>query len=416
VGVMAAEIIVMEERAGYTTKRRAPKGDALPYGCITDIAKDVLHNIRRAALGARAKDFLNYTAVLSFGDAGRARKRGAPDPGLTCRFELAAWAEELGWDKANVLRVRKQLTALNIVSFETGSIPGEGALRWNIEFSTWRALDPEYRRARYARPNAGRKKQSQQEPTVVILNTGGGQSGVVSLIQNEGDGVVSLNTEKESKRQRGGIKLTKGASSKPTAGRARGDPLISNNNSSYGREETATNVTARSADRAVVLSAKNNQNDNADAPPLQASVEPSTPSSAPPPSPAASTRAARPRKLSDAELEAHNREAQYVRLLIEALRKQLGVKSIPNEGREKQAAHWFYAEGASMEAVLAFYAAMKATPYWHGKFLSLAHVQAPFAEHKGDAASYQVAEARSSSPRLRAASLSESDYSKFQRL
>lgn len=388
-----ARIYVMEERTGYRTRK--PRDATLPYGCITDIAKDVLHNIRRAALGARAKDFLNYTAVLSFGDAGHARKRGASEPGLTCPFLLGAWADELGWHKSDVLRTRKQIVSLNILSFEADEArPGEGTLRWNVVFETWRALDPEYRRARYARPNAGRKKRGEQQASVGDLNSGGEQSpvgnlntsnkqtGVGDLIHSNQASVSSLNTQNNSNSLRKRIKLPTDASSEPGNGQARDDALIKNNISPYGDiEETVTNVTARSAVRADVSGAeKNNQNDNESSSPLQAEVDvaPSPASARPFPK-----RAARERKMSDEEIA-------YCQELMDRIKPLRRPSSVIRHTVEWMACRRCYglSPRPTIDQLEQLYTLEITRPAWDARSLDIAHLPPLVAPFLGDPDAY----------------------------
>lgn len=66
----------------------------VPFSCMTGASKDVLRHIQQGALSANAKYFLTMIAIASFGNAGWQKQQHLPDPGVSCRFDLSAWARD----------------------------------------------------------------------------------------------------------------------------------------------------------------------------------------------------------------------------------------------------------------------------------------------------------------------------------
>jgi hypothetical protein len=134
----------------------------LPFSCMTGASKEVLRHIQQGALSAKAKYFLTMIAIASFGNAGWQKQQGRHDPGLSCRFELSAWAQEHGWSRQSTWRIREQMVTLGILSYEPDPThPQQGTLSWNLDYSQWQVLDATYRRQRYTRPGAGRPRRTE---------------------------------------------------------------------------------------------------------------------------------------------------------------------------------------------------------------------------------------------------------------
>src|SRR5215469_682245 len=135
----------------------------LPFSCMTGASKNVLRHIQQGALSAKAKYFLTMIAIASFGNAGWQKQQHLPDPGVSCRFALSAWAREHGWSRQSTWRIREQMVDLGILFYEPDPLhPQEGLLRWNLDFSAWQVLDDTYRRQRYARRGSGRPQRTEQ--------------------------------------------------------------------------------------------------------------------------------------------------------------------------------------------------------------------------------------------------------------
>src|SRR5690348_12578775 len=129
----------------------------IPFSCMTGVSKDVLRYIQQGALSAKAKYFLTMIAIASFGNAGWQKQQGRHDPGLSCRFELSAWAREHGWSRQSTWRIREQMVTLGILTYEPDPThPQQGTLSWNLDYSQWQVLDATYRLQRYTRKGAGR--------------------------------------------------------------------------------------------------------------------------------------------------------------------------------------------------------------------------------------------------------------------
>jgi hypothetical protein len=135
----------------------------IPFSCMTGASKEVLRHIQQSALSAKAKYFLTMIAIASFGNAGWQKQQHLPDPGVSCRFALSAWAREHGWSRQSTWRIREQMVALGILFYEPDPVhPQEGLLRWNLDFSQWQVLEDSYRRQRYTRRGAGRPQQTEE--------------------------------------------------------------------------------------------------------------------------------------------------------------------------------------------------------------------------------------------------------------
>ncbi len=170
-------------------------------GSVTGYAKEVVRNIRRAAVSAQMKDFLLEVYDRSFSNAGYQRRAGLENPGGSCPFDNASWASELGMRRQHMYRLRKRAEELGILFYDEGERDLScGWLRWNLAFDQWQPLDTEYRRQRYARPGAGRKS-----------------NGLRSIAENESNGVRSIASDR--------IKLVTPACFNPATEAAREAPL-----------------------------------------------------------------------------------------------------------------------------------------------------------------------------------------------
>ena len=148
----------------FPTTEGAARASApiLPFSCMTGASKDVLRHIQQGALSTKAKYFLTMIAITSFGNAGWQKHQHLPDPGISCRFDGASWAREHGWSRQYTWRIREQMVALGILTYEPDQTHAQqGTLRWNLDFSQWQVLDDTYRRQRYARPGAGRPREAE---------------------------------------------------------------------------------------------------------------------------------------------------------------------------------------------------------------------------------------------------------------
>jgi hypothetical protein len=138
---------------------------ALPLGCVTGTAKDVLRIIARAAVSLHMMRFLLEMHTRSFGNAGYQRRAGSPRPGSSCPFNNAEWARELGLARQNLFRLRVQAVALGMVTYAPNATDQSvGRLTWNLDFDAWVPLQAEYRKQRNTRLGAGRTSESVRTP------------------------------------------------------------------------------------------------------------------------------------------------------------------------------------------------------------------------------------------------------------
>lgn len=77
-----------------------------------------------------------------------------------CAFDLATWARALGVRRQNLWRTREALVTLGILRYETCEVGAEWSARlvWSLNATDWTPLTEQYRRARYHRAGAGRKR------------------------------------------------------------------------------------------------------------------------------------------------------------------------------------------------------------------------------------------------------------------
>lgn len=119
--------------------------------------------------------------------------------------------------------------------------------------------------------------------------------------------------------------------------------------------------------------------------------------------------AARTRKLTDEQLEAHRVEAAWCSALLADYCAALDVTELPKsqEGKERQAAHWFYGQLAGVEdgaaKVMACYRLLKRDPFWQNRPLSLQKLTEHFPEYRRDPKGFrehieQAAKPRASYP------------------
>jgi len=107
-------------------------------GGVTGYAKEVVRNIRRAAVSAQMKDFLLEVYDRSFSNAGFQRRAGLENPGGSCPFDNASWASELGLRRQHMYRLRKRAEELGILFHDEGASDRScGRLRWNLAFDQW---------------------------------------------------------------------------------------------------------------------------------------------------------------------------------------------------------------------------------------------------------------------------------------
>ena|SRR5579859_342304 len=110
-------------------KASEPEREPL-VGCVTGAAQDVIRNIRRAAVSAQLMRFLLLAYDRSFSTAGYQRRAGRKAPGGSCAFENSAWAQEMGIERQNLWRLRRQAEALGLMFYEQDETdPSRGRAR-----------------------------------------------------------------------------------------------------------------------------------------------------------------------------------------------------------------------------------------------------------------------------------------------
>jgi hypothetical protein len=297
----------------------------------------------------------------TFGDAGRHRKRGHSE--LSCDFSLGQWAAALELDKSNVRQIRADLEACHILSFTPDPTePGRGTLSWNTAFTEWQRYD-----------HRGRPKRA----SVVISS--GERDNITTLARQKSDNITTaacLN----------GDNITTLARQKAAVDAARAAPLINNK-----RRIPVTIVTGEAQGASAVA------------------VRDVSPTLFGDPAPSARAGPRRPQKtkLTPEQLAAHRAEQAWCSELLAALRAELGLRRLPNEGKERDAAHWFYGELQGVEdavtKVMTCYRVTKRDPFYQTRPLSLQKLREFFPEYRRDPKGYRARIAAAGAPRAHGA-------------
>jgi hypothetical protein len=313
-------------------------GRVIPFSCSTNLANDVMDGLRAAKLRAVAWDVCAYMHRKTFGNAGLHRKRRQSE--VWCDFKLSTWAHEVPCDKGNLKRVIDRLEECRIIVWQGGD-RASGKIGWQVDLTLWKR----YGAPGGARPGAGRPRKSEFNTTTPPASEPG-------VYRNQND------NGNNSIRQQNLIKMTTATAHKPAtdadSGAAQESGRIPKETLPIGNgAEGATAPSPSSV--ASALEGVSNADDSADAQTPPISRRPPT-----------RTRP-RQRKIQDpAALEAHNKRAQYMRLLIEGLSRALGGE-LPTPGEQRQHAGWFYdrKEGpAPIEDVVACFTVCLEDPFF----------------------------------------------------
>ena len=410
-----------EERAPYTTPpqgvsdTQAQDGAVKPptpiFGAITGYAQDVDENINAAAISEKMGKFLNEARRRSFSTAGYQQRAGSPEPGIWCDFDLAAWAAKLGITRSYLWRLREQAVDLHFLTYHPAADGAPiGRLRWNLTFSEWTALQPDYRQQRYARHGAGRKPADVPQASERITFD--------SCADEDKSKVIRLPATNKSKVIREQIKSDTTACLESASVQARGAALRKKKEDTERIQTDAIASGVASPQRSGEVSLNgfkapptHAQPDVAlaDMPPAdtthQQTAEQTPPLAARPPrvKPAVKpTAAKRERKLTDEQLVAHQEEQAWCAALLAAFRAELGVKSLPNEGAEKTAAKWFYRElmgvADGIEKVIGCYRATQLNPFYARSEMPLVKLRGLFAKYRQDPAGFRKAQEAAAGP------------------
>lgn len=348
-------------------------------GCMTGDAGEVNRRLKQISYGSQVTRFLRQLEDMTFSKAGLHRKWGHANPGSWCWFELAGWATELNLHKSTLLHVRKRLIEDGLIWFEPHTeTPGVGRIGWNLKFSEWRPLQPDYRTWGGARSGAGRRSIKTQ-PAIDNLN----------------ESVGNLKTDNSSYQQNvssyqrmpdeNAFKLPTVACSEDGQEAApREAPIKGYENKEKIEANASSAATSADATPAPVNAT--------------AHTSPSQPSE-----PQETKTSRRPRKLTDDQLAAHRAEQGWCSALLADYRTELGVATLPSEGKERAAAHWFYAQLQDVEdgaaKVMACYRLTKRDPFWQNRPLSLQKLTELFTEYRRDPAGYRARIEQARTPR-----------------
>lgn len=341
-------------------------------GAVTGYAKEVVQNIRRSAVSRQMKDFLLEVYARSFGNAGFQRRAGRSDPGGSCEFRNVEWAHEFGIHRQHMYRLRVRAEELGMLRYIPDPLDStQGRLVWNLAFKEWLPLDAEYRRARYARPGAGRKPKPQEESP------------------EESNGLHEESNGLRSEKSNGLHEESNGLRV-PTADKSNGLRNVIKRVTHDGSEtgnSAASQAPKEIEEREIDLKEKKKKEDH-DAAHAASSATQATPS-----------KAKRPRKLTDEQVPHHQAEAVYINEVLAGVRAFLRVKQLPSEKQQRQGVRWFYTiredgQPVPVEDLLEWYRLMKSRDFWDGKFLNLMSLQKDYAGASGDLAAYRETVAR----------------------
>lgn len=162
----------------------------------------------------------------------------------------------------------------------------------------------------------------------------------------------------------------------------------------HPRDGARTNTTNRTNTTEPTEAAHDDERAERGAASAAAASEPATPQEAP--------KTKRERKYS-------GEEQAYVSAVLTGIKAINGTKgALPTEGRERQAAHWFYRandkEPVPVDDVLDLYRTVKARAFWQGKYLSLQSLEAEYTEYRRDPATFRAAAKANAAPQRQRAS------------
>lgn len=358
----AADVSGLSGLSGVTPVAAEDTTDLFfPFSCSTNLANDVMDHLRRVKPGMAAWSVCAYIHRQTFGKAGAQRRRGESEPGRWCAFDLARWAAELDLPKSNLLRIRNDLATCHIILFEpSGTRRGQGRIGWNLAFDQWQRYSHHGGR----RPGAGaphgnqnaRKTTPRPDAEVEEVEHAPDSSDAAESIsvitpinQHEHENNHGNNENNHHDNDESISVITKTISVSTNS-----ISVITPSTAEAGREAGAGHL------QEVVRSEEEETSPNGDARALSA--------------PRAASAVA-PKKRTPREPRPDGEEMRYVRQLLEDIQREIGTKNaLPKEGRERQAAHWFYRNGpngapALREQVVLCYRLTKIR--WRGSYLSL---------------------------------------------
>jgi hypothetical protein len=346
---------------------------------MTDAANDVTELISTLDAPRNVLRFLLRLERETFGNAGWHRQRGSDVPGASCVFDLARWVMVLNMSKSQIIHLRTRLVEDRIITHD----PATSEIAWNLNFDEW-----QIRAWGGARLGAGRPKLPAQQP--VIDNLINSVQAVIDNLNMERTRIADLKTKNDSSRQCSPDEnlfkssMLVRSQSGTVAGRS-----IRLRKSTEEREKKEEKTTADAVGRVADAT-------NVGEPVVTSEIAlPATRT----PSRKTSTSSAKASREKAAP-KYDGEEQRYVRELVQALCDHLKIKgprNLPNDGaRERRAAHWFYANGpqegapADIATVIKFYHRKKTSDkvFWSRNFLSLEHLEGPWAEHHGDLDSF----------------------------
>jgi hypothetical protein len=311
-------------------------GRVIPFSCSTNLANDVMDGLRAAKLRAVAWDICAYMHRKTFGNAGLHRKRRQSE--VWCDFKLSTWAREVPCDKGNLKRVIDRLEECRIIVWQ-GNDRASGRIGWQVDLTLWKR----YGAPGGARPGAGRPRKANFNTTTPPASESG-----LHGYQNDNENI--------SIRQQKDFNTTTAAGPESATVAARAVAQES-------EESEETLPIGNGAKGATAPSPSSVASDRVSDSTPDTAADAQSPQLRRPPT---RTRP-RQRKITDpVALEAHNKRAQYVRLLIEGLSRALGGE-LPTPGEQRQHAGWFYdrEEGpAPLEDVVACFTVTLEDPFF----------------------------------------------------
>jgi hypothetical protein len=326
-------------------------------GVMTGWANTCNERLAELGIPSAVSRVLRLIERRTFGNAGRSRREGREDAGLSCAYDRAEWARMLKLDGSNLRRSLRWLEDGLIIEL-TEDAPGSGRIRWRTELiADW-----------HTPSNLGGRRPGAGAP-----------AGNSNALKHGRYSSHTLNTEQAST-----VKVIDSAEAQASE-HGQSDCFDSINLTGGTGPEAASIPAPEPLPRMVTKNREMIPNGiiPANTPPAGASAPPKA--------------RQRARKLTDEQLEAHKAEQGYCAELLTAMAQEMGygkAEDLPAYGQAKDGAKWFYRHAqpdgspAPVRTVLELYRVTKAAPFWRTKPLSLQYLSRAWPEWLKDPAAY----------------------------
>jgi hypothetical protein len=353
----------MNAAPGTPPMKPGDAGETVLAGVITGIANDIEERLSQLAIPSASTRLTHRILRHTFGNAGLQRRMRQQRPGFSCEFDLAEWARAMAWDKANLRRALGWLVEHHIIQVMTEPGSGRGRIAWNTSLGEWQGSQNRGGRRANAGAPPGNQNARERASVVNLIESPSERGHFDRFDGPETIKVTTKNNQSDHETRRKTIKVTM-----PTGPGAR-------NEAARGQAQEYMNKREETIQTSPNGDARGASAGRATGEGVPVSID------------------SLPKKRAP---RYSGEEQAYVRKLLDGVKGLIHWKGkLPTEGRERDAAHWFYrahdGEPAPVEDVLACYAATKRETFWSDKFLGLQSLGRCYVEYRRDPDGYRAA-------------------------